>query len=102
MKRINSRKELIEQLEKQSTKWVFFYAPLCGTCELARTFISMVEKVNEDEFVFEMDLNLCKNEAYEWQIQSVPCLVKFSGGQIERQKLYAFESVSTVFEFINK
>lgn len=100
MKRINSREQLIRQLESHRTSWVFLYAPMCGTCDLARSFISMVEKIKEEEFVNEMDLNLCKNEAYEWQIQSVPCLVKFSNSQVE-QKLYAFESVSTVFEFIN-
>lgn len=101
MNRINSRKELMSELGNKGINWVFFYAPLCGTCELARTFISMVEKVKEEEFVNEMDLNLCKDEAREWQIQSVPCLVKFSDDLIE-EKLYAFESVSTVFEFINK
>ncbi|WP_416149762.1 thioredoxin family protein [Salipaludibacillus sp. HK11] len=100
MKRVNSREILINKIETDATLWVFLYAPMCGTCEIARSFITMVEKVKEIEFVCEMDLNLAKDQAREWEIESVPCLVEFSHGEIQ-QKLYAFESVSTVFEFIN-
>ncbi|WP_280768173.1 thioredoxin family protein [Salipaludibacillus daqingensis] len=100
MKRITNREQLMSKIEAEQQTWVFFYAPLCGTCELGRSFISMVEKVIENDFVYEMDLNLCKDEAPIWEIQSVPCLVEFSNNKVV-DKLYAFESVSTVYEFIN-
>ncbi|PYZ94560.1 thiol reductase thioredoxin [Salipaludibacillus keqinensis] len=98
MKKIDSREQLLNKLNTEPQIWVYFYAPMCGTCEIARSFIKMVEQVRENEFVHEVDLNFLKNEAFQWEVQSVPCLIYFERGEPQK-KLYAFESVSTVFEF---
>ncbi|MGJ9381989.1 MULTISPECIES: thioredoxin family protein [Salipaludibacillus] len=96
-----TRNNLLETFEKQQRTFVYFYAPMCGTCLMARKFIEMVEQVEGEDFVYEFDLNFLKTEAYEWEVQSVPCLILFNGNKPEK-KLYAFESVTKVFEWVKE
>ncbi|MCR6096464.1 thioredoxin family protein [Salipaludibacillus agaradhaerens] len=88
------------ELNTERIKWIYLYTPLCGTCQLARSFIELAEKAYGESFIYELDLNYFKNGAQLWGIESVPCLVKIAEGK-PIKKLYAFESVSTVFEFIS-
>ncbi|MCR6110708.1 thioredoxin family protein [Bacillus sp. A301a_S52] len=87
-------------LNTENITWIYLYTPLCGTCQLARTFIELAEKAYGKSFIYELDLNYFKNGAHLWEIESVPCLVQVVEGK-PIKKLYAFESVSTVFEFIS-
>ncbi|MCE7792121.1 thioredoxin family protein [Salipaludibacillus sp. CUR1] len=99
MESVNDYKSLKYRLQSEKQVWVYFYAPLCGTCELARYFLNIVEKAEQAEVAIEADLNYFKKEAEVWGIESVPCLVRFEDGKPE-SKLYAFESVSNVYDFI--
>lgn len=88
-----------ERINKGDEVWVYFYTPLCGTCDLARSFLEMTEKVSGRSFIYDIDLNYYKQEAAHWEIKSVPCLVKFKNN-VPEKKLYAFKSVSNVYDFI--
>lgn len=101
MIKTDNTNNLLEILEQQQKTFVYFYAPMCGTCQMARRFIEMVEQVEGEAFVYEIDLNFLKTQAREWEVQSVPCLILFIGSNPEK-KLYAFESVSKVFEWVKE
>lgn len=101
MIKLTDKKQLQETMEQRDETLVFFYAPMCGTCEIARSYIEIVEKTDDKYSVYEIDLNFLKDEARQWEVQSVPCLIKFKGMEPVR-KMYAFESVTNVFEWIKQ
>ncbi|MDG5787542.1 thioredoxin family protein [Evansella sp. AB-P1] len=86
-------------LKKSQSCLVFFHTPMCGTCQLARSFLNVIEKVEGVPEIYELDLNYFVTKAVEWEIESVPCLVHITVTNKTR-KLYAFESVTNIFQFI--
>lgn len=60
-------------LEQQQTGLVYFYTPMCGTCQLAGKMLQVVEElINLD--TGKMNLNFYPNLAEQLRIESVPCL----------------------------
>ncbi|MCD8510688.1 MAG: thioredoxin family protein [Bacillus sp. (in: Bacteria)] len=102
MKKINSEEELLRILEKfDTTLFIYFYTPMCGTCKLAGNFMTIVEKMDGVPPFYEINLNLYKELSEKWFITSVPCLVAFKQNKV-MDKLYAFQSVTHVYEFIQR
>ncbi|MFA9556200.1 thioredoxin family protein [Evansella sp. AB-rgal1] len=92
--------EQFDNLQKGNDEPIilFMTTPMCGTCQLARNFLLVLEKVDNVPPIYEVDVNYFKSYANSWEIESVPCLLYILGNSIT--KLYAFESVTKIYQFI--
>lgn len=81
---------------------VYFYTPFCGTCREARRMLALaLEALPEKPPAYSCNLNLAAELAQKWQIESVPCLLVFNGGKIEK-RIYAFRSTSFLFDELGR
>lgn len=95
-----SLSDMERKVFSEESTLIFFYTPMCGTCNLARQFINILEKLESPPKIYEADINFFNGETVaKWQIESVPCLAIIKDGNII-DKLYAFESVTKIYEFI--
>ncbi|SDY88972.1 Thioredoxin [Evansella caseinilytica] len=102
MKKIKHHRALQTMLDNDAKAvLLYFYTPLCGTCDLAAEFLAVIEKMEHLPAVVGLDVNYFKQEAAAWKIESVPCLAYYADGNVI-DKLYAFESVTNVYAFILK
>ena len=76
---------------------IFVYTPICGTCKVAMKMIHVLRELRQDIPIEEYNLNIHKNLAEKFHIESVPCLLIFEGNQL-REKIYAFNSVPYLLE----
>ena len=76
---------------------IYFYTPMCGTCQLAEKLLSYVELL-VDEKIEKYNINYERELASKLKIESVPCLVKIDGEKVE--KLYAFSDVTNLYEWM--
>ena len=91
-----------EQIIQQQGKSAFFiYTPLCGTCDVAKKFLEVIEQLLPDLPLGMANINYLEDLAYELKIESVPCLIVSNNGEIE-QKIYAFQSVPYLYEILKK
>ncbi|GGH75244.1 thiol-disulfide isomerase/thioredoxin [Pullulanibacillus pueri] len=87
----------------KGTHVLFFKTPFCGTCQLAEQLLTLtLETMNGKA----LPTFICRAEEWqayieEWQVESVPCLVFIKDGHV-MQKLYAFESVTKLYELYKK
>lgn len=93
--------EIDDILDKEETVCLFVYTPLCGTCQLAERMLEVVKELFPGIPFYKTDINYMPERAVTWKIESVPCLLLFDGGNIV-QKLYAFHSVTYLYETIKK
>lgn len=82
-----------------SLDFIYLYTPVCGTCAVAKSYLDIVREIPGTPPITEKDINLAPSLAVEWEIESVPCLVKLKNG-IVIEKLYAFEHVAKTYNFI--
>ncbi|NNV06552.1 thioredoxin [Geobacillus sp. MMMUD3] len=98
-KRVNAihRNELRKTIENEPLLALYLYTPLCGTCQLARRLLVIIEQLFPTLPFYETDINYIPKQAVEWQISSVPCLLLFVDGAMAG-KWYAFPSVTDLYE----
>jgi thioredoxin-like negative regulator of GroEL len=94
-----NKEELTSFLNNKSNGLVYFYTPLCGTCQLASKMLLVIEKLVDID-MGKMNLNFQPELAKSFAIKSVPCLLFVKNGQIE-ETIYAFHSVPFLLEKIN-
>jgi thioredoxin-like negative regulator of GroEL len=80
---------------------VYFYTPFCGTCAQAEKMLELALEALPGLTVFACNINFAPEKAKQWRIESVPCLICFNQGKID-EKVYAFRSVSYIYEFLNQ
>jgi thioredoxin-like negative regulator of GroEL len=95
-----TRSELSIFLEKKQTGLVYFYTPLCGTCQLASRMLQVIEELVVTD-MGKMNLNFYPDLAMDFMIESVPCLLFVRDGMVA-ETLYAFHSVPFLLEKINE
>ena len=86
---------------------IFVHTPLCGTCQVARKMIEVVDAMHRNmqrdgknaPVIYECNANLFPNQMQTWRVKSVPALLVVVDNRVWR-RLYAFESVSHVDAFI--
>lgn len=71
---------------------VFLYTPLCGTCAVASRMLDVVRAMVPELPLVYANVNAMPELAREWRIESVPCVLIWSGGHIVRRE-YAMKSV---------
>jgi thioredoxin-like negative regulator of GroEL len=90
----------IDQLIKQENMTcVYLYTPMCGTCQLASRMLDVVKELFPSVTFCKTDINYMPERAALWNIESVPCLLIFCNGKLEK-KIYAFQSVPYLYETI--
>ncbi|AGT33340.1 thioredoxin [Geobacillus genomosp. 3] len=84
-------------VNEQPLMALYIYTPLCGTCQLARRMLAVVEQLFPTLPFYETDINYMPEQAVVWKIESVPCLLLFVGGSLAG-KWYAFHSVPYLYD----
>lgn len=91
-----------EQTRTAAKKTAFYlYTPMCGTCAVASKMMDVVEQLLPDMPLGKANLNYMEQLAYDYAIESVPCLLVTENGEIT-EKVYAFQSVPHLYELLKK
>jgi thioredoxin 1 len=91
-------KEQIETfLDEKKTGYVYFYTPMCGTCQVAGKMLTVIEQLLPETISGKADLNYHPSMAERFEIESVPCLIVLNKGNVH-EKVYAFQSVPYLYE----
>lgn len=85
------RTELTTFLDLHESGLVYFYTPLCGTCQVASRMLQVVEEL-VDLKMGKMNLNFYPDLAKDFAVESVPCLLFVKNGTVQ-ETIYAFHSV---------
>jgi thioredoxin-like negative regulator of GroEL len=93
------REEFASIINHKSNGLLYFYTPLCGTCQLASKMLLVVKEMVDVE-IGKMNLNFYPDLAKDLAIESVPCLILVKNGELV-ETLYAFHSVPYLLEKIN-
>jgi thioredoxin-like negative regulator of GroEL len=87
-------------LDGKATGLVYFYTPMCGTCQVASKMLQVIEQLVDLE-IGKMNLNFFPDLARAFEIESVPCLLFVEAGKV-RETLYAFQSVPFLLEKVKQ
>ncbi|MGE6257526.1 thioredoxin family protein [Heyndrickxia sporothermodurans] len=96
-----TKEEIVVSTKNTKQLALYFYTPLCGTCQVAGKMLNIVEKVIPQFEFGKADLNYMPEFAKQYSIESVPCLLIFQNGQL-MDKIYGFQSVTYLHEVLNK
>lgn len=80
---------------------LYLYTPMCGTCAVASKMMDVVEQLLPELTIGKANLNFMEQLAYDYNIESVPCLIVSDGGKVT-EKVYAFQSVPFLYELLKK
>ncbi|KRG12533.1 thioredoxin [Lederbergia galactosidilytica] len=92
-----TKDEIIKAIEKRESVILYFYTPLCGTCQVAGKMLGIVEQMIKEPPFKKADLNYLPEIAERFSIESVPCLIQLNEGEVQN-KIYAFHSVPYLYE----
>ncbi len=95
MKEVNQQ-DILQAINSGETGAAYVYTPMCGTCKLAGKMLEVTEAMQPGLQILKGNLNLMPGLAEHLEIESVPCLLLYRAGGIE--KMYAFRSV----DYVNK
>lgn len=90
-----------EQAKKAPLSAFYLYTPMCGTCAVASKMMDVVEQLVPTVPMGKANLNYIEQLAYDYGVESVPCLLITQHGQVQ-QKVYAFQSVPYLYELLKK
>ncbi|MEK5331495.1 thioredoxin family protein [Lysinibacillus sp. FSL W8-0992] len=95
-------KEQWETAVKSGEKTAFYlYTPMCGTCAVASKMMDIIEQLLPQLKLGKANINFLEQIAYDFQIESVPCLLVSDRGKVI-DKVYAFQSVPFLYELLKK
>ena len=97
---VEMESQLNSLLQDEFSGLVYFYTPICGTCQLASKMIAVVEELLPGKPIVKVDLNYYPILSEKLRVESVPCLLKLDAG-IVIDKIYAFKSVTNLLERLN-
>lgn len=92
-----TKEEMEAFLSEKKTGYIYFYTPMCGTCQVAGKMLTVVEQLLPDVLSGKADLNYLPAMAERFEIESVPCLIIVNEGRVQ-DKVYAFQSVPYLYE----
>jgi len=93
-----NRTELADFLDREEIGLLYFYTPLCGTCQVASRMLQIVGELVEVT-MGKMNLNFYPDLAKNFAIESVPSLLIIRNGEVQ-ETIYAFHSVPFLLEKI--
>lgn len=92
-----TKEEMEAFLKEKQTGFLYFYTPMCGTCQVAGKMLAVIEQLLPGISGGKADLNYLPAMAERFEIESVPCLIVLNEGEIQ-EKIYAFQSVPYLYE----
>ncbi len=95
-----NRDEVSSFINNHSSGLIYFYTPMCGTCQVASRMLQVIEKLVHVK-IGKMNLNFYPELAKKFEIESVPCLLFIKDGELV-EMIYAFQSVPFLYEKINR
>ncbi|HAQ06320.1 MAG TPA: thiol reductase thioredoxin [Bacillus bacterium] len=95
-----TNKEIDTFIGDKKSGYIYFYTPMCGTCQVASKMLSVIEKLLPELDSGKADLNFMPTMAERFEIESVPCLIIINKGDVQ-EKIYAFQSVPFLYEKLN-
>ncbi|MBS4205219.1 thioredoxin family protein [Lederbergia citrea] len=96
-----SKEDIMAIFDNKKSAVLYFYTPLCGTCQVAGRMMDVVEQLIRDISFGKTDLNYMPEIAEQFSIESVPCLLVVKEGHIS-EKIYAFKSVPYLYDLIKR
>ena len=96
-----SEEHIIAAIGQPYATAIYFYTPLCGTCQLASQMVTLTEKLLPEWQIGQCNLNYVPDMARKFTIESVPCLLVLKSGKL-LNKIYAFHSVTYLYELLSK
>lgn len=91
-----------ENMKKSKKLCAFYlYTSMCGTCQVASKMMEIMEATLPEIPMGKANINYVEQIAIDYKIESVPCLLIAENGNV-RDKIYAFQSVSFLFEKFQK
>lgn len=102
MKDMNERELQMLLAESGRPLVIFFYTPLCGTCNAAKRMLEVAEHIlPKDVDVVSGNVNWMPGMVNQYRITSVPALMVISAERkVEPSIYYAIVSVEKVLEYI--
>jgi thioredoxin 1 len=94
-----SKEDIEVFFRNKETGLVYFYTPVCGTCQMAGKMLEIIAELFPNIKVGKADLNYIPEMAEQFEVKSVPCLLIIHNGQI-MEKIFAFQSVPYLHEKI--
>ncbi|KOO37100.1 thioredoxin family protein [Priestia koreensis] len=80
------------QLAKKGMQVIFFYTPMCGTCQVSKKMLEVAAELVPQLEIGMCNLNYMPKMAERFEIESVPCLIAVENDRIYK-KIYAFRSI---------
>lgn len=96
-----TKDDIMNAIDQGESAIIYFYTPLCGTCQVAGRMIGVVEHIVNGLEFRKTDLNFMPEIAEHFSIESVPCLLILIEGKV-KEKIYAFHSVPFLHEKITQ
>src|SRR5699024_1125581 len=96
---INMQEITEEQLTQLDHFLLYIYTPFCGTCHVAKSFLDKIEESQQVSICYEIAGSLYPTVMYEYQIESVPCLLIKDHGEIE-EKVFTFHSIANIYHYV--
>lgn len=93
--------ELMQRIQSKETTILYIFTAMCGTCQVASKMLNIVNEILPNLPITSTNINELVEEAQDWKVESVPCLIIFENGEI-KQKVYAFKSVPYLHELLKK
>lgn len=88
-----------EILQNEKDLLLFIHTPFCGTCHVARSFLTMIEDTLKQDIFFEMNGSFHESFLQEHKIESVPCLYIRQDGEW-KEKIYTFHSLQNIYAYL--
>ncbi|MFY4775572.1 thioredoxin family protein [Metabacillus sp. RGM 3146] len=94
-----TKQEITSAMTDKDRFILYLYTPFCGTCQLAKRMLTIVEETLPDLELYSSNLNYLPEQAAAWEIESVPCLLIFQNGK-PTDKVYGFQSVEYLYNLL--
>lgn len=79
-------------LKSDKTVLVDFWAEWCGPCKMLTPVIDQIAEENKDKYsVGKVNVDECPDIAAKYGIRSIPCLLFFKDGKVEKQTVGVVE-----------
>ena len=73
-------------LKSEKTVLVDFWAEWCGPCKMLTPVIDEIASENENKYLIgKVNVDECPDIAAKYGIRSIPCLLYFKNGKVEKQ-----------------
>lgn len=98
---INLSEEDFNELIKEGTVLVDFYANWCGPCKMLGPVLEKFSEMNENITVVKVNVDIFQDLASEYGVMSIPKLVLFKDGNIVDVR-NGFQSIDMLNNWINE